>query len=164
MIYSGHTVPICPGSHHSNQVASSILSNQLLLPILLHDYGTQSTAQHNESTVWFLFLSGKTKQQSFTVKLLQTKQETRVQNTCRPLCQPPLPSNQEQSLSAAQTTTSSSPPCEPRSAPPSAPHAWSWQEAKLVSQVCSPWRAVYTATETNVNKVKPTNPDHILAK
>lgn len=43
-------------THHSDQVATSVLSDQLLLPILLHDDGPQSTTQHDEGTVGLLLL------------------------------------------------------------------------------------------------------------
>lgn len=37
--------------YHSNQVTTSILSYQLLLAVLLHDYRAQSTAEHDECAV-----------------------------------------------------------------------------------------------------------------
>lgn len=55
---------ICP--HHSNQVAASVLSDQLLLAVLLHDDRAQSTAQHDERTIRLLFLSETHRQLMFT--------------------------------------------------------------------------------------------------
>lgn len=45
--------------HHSNQVSTAVLSNQLLLAILLQDDGAQAATQHNKGAVGLLPLPEK---------------------------------------------------------------------------------------------------------
>lgn len=45
--------------HHSNQVSSAVLSNQLLLAVLFQDDGAQAATQHDEGTVRLLPLPEK---------------------------------------------------------------------------------------------------------
>lgn len=57
--YTPPSTPQHPGPYHSNEVAASVLSYELLLPVFLQDYRAQSTTQHYESAVGFLSLPDK---------------------------------------------------------------------------------------------------------
>lgn len=61
--------------YHSNQVTTSILSYQLLLAVLLHDYRAQSTAEHDECAVWFLSLPVKYSENFHQLQICQQSSE-----------------------------------------------------------------------------------------
>ncbi len=66
-------------AHHSNEISSTVLSSQLLFPILLHDDGTQAAAEHYKSTVRLITLPEREKERermrSFIIEDLWNAEE-----------------------------------------------------------------------------------------